>query len=74
MGAVVSCVQSLFRTVGNAIMAVISGIGNILHAIINGIVSFFGILVSFFTCGYCGGKKRRGGTRTHGTTTGRSRV
>jgi predicted metal-binding protein len=47
-------------------MAVISGIGNILHAIINAVVSFLGILVSFFTCGYCGGR-RRGGTHTTGT-------
>ncbi|KAH7304930.1 hypothetical protein B0I35DRAFT_484125 [Stachybotrys elegans] len=73
MGAVVSCVQGLFRTIGNAIMAVVSGIGNILHAIINGIVSFLGILVSFFTCGYCG-SRRRGGTRTHTTSTRRSRI
>ena len=50
-------------------MAVISGIGNILHALINAIVSFFGIIISFFTCGYCGGSRRRGGTRTR-----RSRV
>ena len=66
MGAVVSCVSGLFRTIGNGIMAVISGIGNILHAIINAVVSFLGILVSFFTCGYCGGR-RRGGTHTTGT-------
>jgi predicted metal-binding protein len=51
-------------------MAVVSGVGNILHAIISAVVSFFGILVSFFTCGYCGGKRRRGTT----TTTRRSRI
>jgi len=70
MGAVVSCVQSIFRTIGNAIMAVISGVGNILHALINAVVSFFGIIISFFTCGYCGSKRRGGGART----TRRSRV
>lgn len=42
-------------------MAVISGIGGILQAIISGIVSFCGIIVSFLTCGYCGGRKRHGG-------------
>ncbi|KAI2605040.1 uncharacterized protein GGS25DRAFT_524544 [Hypoxylon fragiforme] len=82
MGAVVSCVQSIFRTIGNVIMAIISGVGNILHAIITGIVSFFGILVSFLTCGYCGGRsrgttghsttgRRRWGRRSHATTTSR---
>ncbi|KAI0147503.1 hypothetical protein GGR57DRAFT_505680 [Xylariaceae sp. FL1272] len=68
MGAVVSCVQSIFRTIGNVIMAIVNGIGNILHAIISGIVSFFDILISFLTCGYCG-KSRRGGTRSHRHTT-----
>jgi hypothetical protein len=48
-------------------MAVVSGIGGILTAIINGIVSFIGILVSFLTCGYCGGHKRGHSTGTTGT-------
>jgi hypothetical protein len=74
MGAVVSCISNLLRTIGNGIMAVISGIGGILTSIINAIVSFLGILVSFFTCGYCGGK-RRGGAHSTGTRrTRRSRV
>ncbi|OTB03967.1 hypothetical protein M426DRAFT_321262 [Hypoxylon sp. CI-4A] len=68
MGAVVSCVQSIFRTIGNVIMAIVSGIGNILHAIISGVVSFFGIIIGFLTCGYCGGRRH-----TTGTTTGRRR-
>ncbi|CAM1502026.1 Fc.00g040100.m01.CDS01 [Cosmosporella sp. VM-42] len=63
MGAVVSCIQGLFRAIGNGIMAVISGVGNILHGLISAIVSFFGILVTFFTCGYCGGKRRAGHSR-----------
>ncbi|KAL7621302.1 hypothetical protein AAE478_008622 [Parahypoxylon ruwenzoriense] len=70
MGAVVSCVESVFRTVGNVIMAVVSGVANILHAIISGIVSFLGIIVSFLTCGYCGPRRRLGGTRTGTTRTG----
>ncbi|OIW30997.1 hypothetical protein CONLIGDRAFT_562909, partial [Coniochaeta ligniaria NRRL 30616] len=70
MGAVVSCIQNLFRTIGNCIMAVVSGIGGILTAIINGIVSFIGILVSFLTCGYCGGRRRgHASTGRHHTTT-----
>ncbi|CCF40110.1 hypothetical protein CH063_10768 [Colletotrichum higginsianum] len=75
MGAVVSCIQSVFRTIGNCLTSVISGIGGILHAIIGGIVSFCNIIISFLTCGYCG---RRGGggrkTRTRHTTSTRSRV
>ena len=52
-------------------MAIVTGVGNILHAIISGIVSFFGIIVSFLTCGYCGGHRRRG--MSTGTTTGTRR-
>ncbi|KAK7426808.1 hypothetical protein QQZ08_006709 [Neonectria magnoliae] len=75
MGGVMSCIVDAFRAVGRAIMAVISGIGGILQAIISGIVSFCGIIVSFLTCGYCGGKRRGGGThtRSHGASR-RSRV
>ncbi|KAI4604211.1 hypothetical protein LQW54_004434 [Pestalotiopsis sp. IQ-011] len=65
MGAVVSCIQSLFRTIGNVLMAIVNGIASILTAIIHGIASFFNILISFLTCGYCG-RKRGGGTRTRG--------
>ncbi|KAF6818255.1 hypothetical protein CSOJ01_01896 [Colletotrichum sojae] len=76
MGAVVSCIQSVFRTIGNCLTSIISGIGGILHAIIGGIVSFCNIIISFLTCGYCGrkGGRRSGGTRTRHTTTTRSRV
>ncbi|GAP91847.1 hypothetical protein SAMD00023353_6700010 [Rosellinia necatrix] len=63
MGAVVSCIESIFRTIGNVLMAIVNGVGSILHAIISGIVSFLDILISFFTCGYCG-RRRRMGTRT----------
>jgi predicted metal-binding protein len=58
-------------------MAIVNGIGNILHAIISGVVSFIDIIISFLSCGYCGGRRRRmGGSRMssrrhHGTTTSR---
>ncbi|KAI1779374.1 hypothetical protein F4818DRAFT_404327 [Hypoxylon cercidicola] len=68
MGAVVSCIQSIFRTIGSVIMAIVAGVGNILHAIISGIVAFFGIIVGFLTCGYCGGRRRGATTGTTGTT------
>ncbi|KAI1339302.1 hypothetical protein F5Y15DRAFT_84957 [Xylariaceae sp. FL0016] len=71
MGAVVSCVQSIFRTIGNVLMAIVNGIGSILHAIISGIVSFFDILISFLTCGYCSKRKRAGRRTKHTTTTSR---
>ncbi|KAI2469719.1 hypothetical protein F4781DRAFT_207867 [Annulohypoxylon bovei var. microspora] len=70
MGAVVSCVEGVFRTIGNVIMAIISGVGSILQAIISGIVTFCGIIVSFLTCGYCSGGRRHRTSGT-GTTTGR---
>ncbi|KAF9879406.1 hypothetical protein CkaCkLH20_02949 [Colletotrichum karsti] len=69
MGAVVSCIQSVFRTIGACLTSIVSGIGGILMAIINGIVSCCNIIINFLTCGTCG---RRGG-RSHHTTT-RSRV
>ncbi|KAH6973623.1 hypothetical protein BGZ61DRAFT_591029 [Ilyonectria robusta] len=64
MGGVVSCIKAALRTIGDAIMAVISGIGGILQAIISAIVRFCGIIVRFLTCGYCGSKRHGGGTRT----------
>ncbi|KIV98191.1 hypothetical protein PV10_01868 [Exophiala mesophila] len=70
MGAVVSCIQSLCRTVGNVLMSIVSGIGAIITAIVNGIVSFFNIIISCLTCGRTG---RSRGTRSHRTTT-RSRI
>ncbi|KAI0125231.1 hypothetical protein BJ170DRAFT_495549 [Xylariales sp. AK1849] len=64
MGAVVSCIQSLFRTIGNVLMAIVNGIASILTAIIHGIAAFFTILISFLTCGYCGKKRSRGGAHS----------
>ncbi|KAM0333587.1 hypothetical protein ACHAQA_002252 [Verticillium albo-atrum] len=63
MGAVVSCIKSCFRTIGNCLTAIVTGIGNILQAIIAGIVSFFNIIISCLTCGR-GGRRRGGGTRS----------
>ncbi|EHK43042.1 uncharacterized protein TrAtP1_001792 [Trichoderma atroviride] len=59
MGAVVSCFEAIFRTIGSVIMAIISGIGNMLTAIINGIVAFFGIIIGCLTCGRSGGRRHR---------------
>ncbi|KAJ1335875.1 hypothetical protein MN608_02619 [Microdochium nivale] len=73
MGAVVSCIRDAFRAVGRAIMAVVRGIGGIITAIVNGVVNFIGIIVSFLTCGYCGGKRKgkTGGGHHHSTRTSR---
>ncbi|KAH6888105.1 hypothetical protein B0T10DRAFT_68375 [Thelonectria olida] len=74
MGGVVSCIKAALRTIGDAIMAVISGIGGILQAIISAVVRFCGIIVNFLTCGYCGGG-HRGGAGGHRRRIGRrSRV
>merc|ERR1712093_396992 len=61
MGAVVSCIKSLFQTIGACIMAVVNGIAGMLKAI----VSFFGIIVSCLTCGRGGGRRRGGHTTSH---------
>ncbi|RPA75964.1 hypothetical protein BJ508DRAFT_365276 [Ascobolus immersus RN42] len=74
MGAVMSCIKSVFRAIGNTLSAIVNGIANILKAIINGIASVFNILISFLTCGRAG--RRRGGV-SHSTGThraGRRRV
>ncbi|KAK5048060.1 hypothetical protein LTR84_006250 [Exophiala bonariae] len=73
MGAVVSCVQSLCRTIGSVLMAIVNGIGSIITAIVNGIVSFFNIIISCLTCGRTGRKRGTSTRRHHGTTT-RSRI
>ena len=62
-------IKSCFQTIGSVLMAIVNGIGSILTAIIHGIVSFLDILISFLTCGYCGGKRKR--TRKTHTTTSR---
>ncbi|KAH8880167.1 hypothetical protein GQ53DRAFT_755352 [Thozetella sp. PMI_491] len=61
MGAVVSCIESVFRTIGRIIMAIINGVGSIIMAIVNGVVTLLDIIVGFLTCNTCG-SRRRGGT------------
>ena len=65
MGAVVSCIKSLFATIGRCITSVINGIAGILKAIINGIANFFSIIVNCLTCRRGGGGRKRG---THTTS------
>ncbi|KAI5847497.1 hypothetical protein BZA05DRAFT_446981 [Tricharina praecox] len=71
MGAVVSCIKSVFRAIGNALSAIINGIAGILKAIINGITNVLNIIISFLTCGRAGSRRSRMSNRTshHGRTT-----
>ncbi|KAK8193655.1 hypothetical protein IWZ00DRAFT_543565 [Phyllosticta capitalensis] len=59
MGAVVSCIKSVFQAIGAALMAVVNGIAGILKAILNGIVAVFDIIVGCLTCNRAGGRRRR---------------
>ncbi|KAF2737556.1 hypothetical protein EJ04DRAFT_430683 [Polyplosphaeria fusca] len=68
MGAVVSCIQSILRTIGNCIMAVVHAIGAVCMAIINAIVALFDIVISCLTCGRGGSRRRGMKTRTHHTS------
>ncbi|KAF8428263.1 hypothetical protein EV426DRAFT_335096 [Tirmania nivea] len=61
MGAVVSCIRSIFRAIGNALMSVVNGIAYILKAIINGVANVFNILISCVTCGRAGRSHVGGG-------------
>ncbi|KAL1606651.1 hypothetical protein SLS60_004057 [Paraconiothyrium brasiliense] len=64
MGAVVSCIQSIFRTIGNVLMTIVHAIGAVCTAIINGIVALFDIIISCLTCGKAGSRRRGMKTRT----------
>ncbi|KAF4549997.1 Hypothetical protein D9617_19g103020 [Elsinoe fawcettii] len=57
MGAVVSCIQSVFRSIGNCLTAIVSGIANILKAIVNGIASVLNTIISCLTCGKAGRRR-----------------
>jgi len=59
MGAVVSCIESLFQTIGACLMAIVNGIASVLQAIIGAIAAFFDIIISCLTCGRSGGRRRR---------------
>ncbi|KAF9698122.1 hypothetical protein EKO04_003826 [Ascochyta lentis] len=67
MGAVVSCIKSIFRTIGNCIMTIVNAIAAGLKAIINAIVAVFDIIISCLTCGR-GGRRRGMKTRTTHTS------
>jgi hypothetical protein len=45
-------------------MAIVNGIAAILQGVISAIAAFFDILISCLTCGYAGGRRRRGLTRS----------
>ncbi|KAF2005340.1 hypothetical protein P154DRAFT_518848 [Amniculicola lignicola CBS 123094] len=64
MGAVVSCIKAIFRTIGNVLMAIVNAIGAVCTAIINGIVALFDIIISCLTCGRGGSRRRGMKTRT----------
>lgn len=54
-----SQIESIFRTIGACLMAIVNGIGAVLQAIIAAIVGLFDIIISCLTCNRSGG--RRGG-------------
>ncbi|KAF2116728.1 hypothetical protein BDV96DRAFT_645141 [Lophiotrema nucula] len=68
MGAVVSCIQSILRTIGNCLMAIVHAIGAACTAVINAIVALFDIIISCVTCGRGGGRRRGMKTRSTHTT------
>ncbi|KAK0650189.1 hypothetical protein DIS24_g7097 [Lasiodiplodia hormozganensis] len=65
MGAVVSCIKSVFQAIGAALMAVVNGIAGVIKAIINGIVAVFDIIIGCLTCNRMGGRRRRMRTTSH---------
>ncbi|KAF2666127.1 hypothetical protein BT63DRAFT_427913 [Microthyrium microscopicum] len=65
MGAVVSCIESIFRAIGNVILAIVHAIGAIIFAIVDGIMALFDIIIGCLTC--------RKGSSNHGWGARRSR-
>ncbi|GAQ03648.1 hypothetical protein ALT_0969 [Aspergillus lentulus] len=63
MGAVVSCIRDVFRSIGACLMGIVNTIGAVLKAIINGVVSLCDIVISCLTCGYCGNRGRMRSSR-----------
>ncbi|OJD17127.1 hypothetical protein AJ78_02772 [Emergomyces pasteurianus Ep9510] len=70
MGAVVSCIQGVLRSLGACLMAIVNTIGAVITSIVSGVVSIFNAIISCLTCGGFS-RRRRGGMTTH--TTGRRR-
>ncbi|KAL4898647.1 hypothetical protein BDV59DRAFT_197536 [Aspergillus ambiguus] len=68
MGAVISCIGDVFRSIGACLMGIVNAIGSVCKAIIDGVVTVIDVIISCLTCGYCG--RRRGTMRR----TRRSRV
>ncbi len=61
-------IKSIFRTIGNCLMAIVNAIAAVLKAIINAIVALFDIIISCLTCGRGGGRRRGMHTRTTHTS------
>jgi len=59
MGAIVSCIEAIFRTIGNCLMAIVNAIGAILTGIVNAVVGLIDIIISCLTCGHSGGRRSR---------------
>ncbi|KAI9934014.1 hypothetical protein ASPWEDRAFT_168292 [Aspergillus wentii DTO 134E9] len=66
MGAVVSCITSIFHAIGACLMGIVNTIGSICQAIISGVVTLLDVIIACLTCGYCGNRRR--------TRTRRSRI
>jgi len=55
-------IESIFRTIGACLMAIVNGIASVLQAIIGAIAGLFDIIISCLTCGRGGGRRRHRGT------------
>ncbi|KAI2819364.1 hypothetical protein CBS63078_1072 [Aspergillus niger] len=53
MGAVVSCITSIFHAIGACLMGIVNTIGAVCKAIIDGVVTLFDVIISCLTCGSC---------------------
>ncbi|KAJ5368139.1 uncharacterized protein N7496_007899 [Penicillium cataractarum] len=58
MGAVVSCITSVFHAIGRCLMGIVNAIGSILRAILDGIITIFDVIISCLTCQGCSGRRR----------------
>ncbi|CAK7271735.1 hypothetical protein SEPCBS119000_004758 [Sporothrix epigloea] len=66
MGAVCSCIASIFQAIGSCLMGIVNAIGAVIMFIVDGIIAVFDIIIGCLTCQGCSGRGMR--RRRRGTT------
>ncbi|TPX13896.1 uncharacterized protein E0L32_005596 [Thyridium curvatum] len=68
LGALYTQIESVFRAIGSALMAIVHAIGAIIMAIVNGVIAVFDTIIGCLTCHRMGGRRRTTGRHHRHTT------